>query len=56
MTLSGIPGRLLGKLYTKFQLEETKKELEQKLEVMQILLMEMGVAVKDDAFIAVYGD
>ena len=58
MTLSGVPGRLFGKLFTKFKLgdvefkvKEVKKMLEQKFKMIIIQLIVMGAAVKDDAAI-----
>ena len=58
MTSSGVPGRLLGKLYIEFELgdlefkvKEVKKMLEQKFKMIIIQLIVMGAAVKDDAAI-----
>ena len=54
MMSSRIPGRLLWKLNTEFQLEEMENELDLKNRIIKILLMEMDTAVKNYAVLVIF--
>ena len=52
--VSGIPGRVLRKLYAEFQLKKMVKELGKWNVMMEIQVVQMDVAIKDNVVIVVW--